>query len=82
MLVLLELLLFVNGEARFAGIITANNVTITGFTTITGDYDVQNSGGQITAGIVTTANLIVGTSLTVIKLELEPSTPRFERWKV
>ena len=57
--------LLVNGEARFAGIVTANNVTITGFTTVTGDYDIQNSGGQITAGIVTTANLVVGTSLTV-----------------
>ena len=57
--------LFVNGEARFAGIVTANDVTITGFTTVTGDYDIQNAGGQITAGIVTTANLVVGTSLTV-----------------
>ena len=57
--------LLVNGEARFAGIVTASDVTITGFTTITGDYDVQNSGGQITAGIVTTANLVVGTSVTV-----------------
>ena len=53
MLVLAGTSLLVNGEARFAGIITANNVTITGFTTITGDYDIQNSGGQITAGIVT-----------------------------
>ena len=57
--------LLVNGEARFAGIVTASDVTITGFTTITGNYDVQNSGGQITAGIVTTANLVVGTSVTV-----------------
>ena len=57
--------LFVNGEARFSGIITAADVTITGFTTVTGDYDIQNAGGQITAGIVTTANLVVGTSLTV-----------------
>jgi len=57
--------LLVNGEARFAGIITANNVTVTGFTTITGDYAIENSGGQITAGIVTTANLVVGTSVTV-----------------
>ena len=57
--------LLVNGEARFAGIVTASDVTITGFTTITGNYDVQNSSGQITAGIVTTANLVVGTSLTV-----------------
>ena len=52
-------------KRRFAGIVTANNVTITGFTTVTGDYDIQNSDGQITAGIVTTANLVVGTSLTV-----------------
>ena len=57
--------LFVNGETRFAGIVTAADVTITGFTTVTGDYDIQNAGGQITAGIVTTANLVVGTSLTV-----------------
>ena len=57
--------LLVNGEARFAGIVTASDITITGFTTVTGNYDVQNSGGQITAGIVTTANLVVGTSLTV-----------------
>ena len=57
--------LFVNGEARFSGIITAADVIITGFTTVTGDYDIQNAGGQITAGIVTTANLVVGTSLTV-----------------
>jgi hypothetical protein len=56
--------LHVNGEARFAGIVTANNVTITGFTTVTGDYDIQNSGGQITAGIVTTSDLVIGTALT------------------
>jgi len=56
--------LFVNGEARFAGIVTANDVTITGFTTVTGDYDIQNAGGQITAGIVTTTDLVIGTALT------------------
>ena len=74
MLVLLELLTSVNGEARFAGIITANNVTIDGTTTITGDYDIQNSSGQITVGLVTATDLIIGTALTdlpVIKLELE-----------
>ena len=48
----------VNGEARFAGIITANNVTVTGFTTITGDYAIENTGGEIVAGIVTTTDLI------------------------
>ncbi len=56
--------LLVNGEARFAGIITANNVTITGFTTVTGDYAIENTGGQITAGIVTTTDLVIGTALT------------------
>jgi hypothetical protein len=52
--------LFVNGEARFAGNVKANDVAITGFTTVTGDYDIQNAGGQITAGIITTTNLSVG----------------------
>lgn len=52
--------LFVNGEARFAGIVTANDVIVTGFTTVTGDYDIQNASGQITAGIITTTNLSVG----------------------
>ena len=56
--------LLVHGEARFAGIITANDVTITGFTTVTGDYAILNTGGQITAGIVTTSDLVIGTALT------------------
>ena len=70
--------LHVNGEARFAGIITAKDVTIAGFTTITGDYDIQNSGGQITAGIVTTTNLVIGTALTTSsnKVGLGTGTPR------
>ena len=46
--------LLVNGEARFAGIVTANNVTVTGFTTVTYDYAIENTGGQIIAGIITT----------------------------
>ena len=57
--------LHVNGEARFAGIVTANDVTITGFTTITGDYDIQNSGGQITVGIITANNLVVSSGATI-----------------
>ena len=57
--------LLVNGEARFAGIITANNVTVTGFTAITGDYAIENTGGEIIAGKVTTANLVVSTGATV-----------------
>ena len=56
--------LFVNGEARFAGIVTANDVIITGFTTVTGDYAIENTGGQITVGIVTTTDLVIGTALT------------------
>ena len=57
--------LLVNGEARFAGIVTANHVTITGFTTVTGNYDIQNSSGKITAGIVTVSNLIVSAGATI-----------------
>ena len=56
--------LHVHGEARFAGIITANDVIVTGFTTVTGDYAILNTGGQITAGIITTTDLVVGTALT------------------
>ena len=70
--------LHVHGEARFAGIITANDVIITGFTTITGDYDILNTGGQITAGIVTTTDLVIGTALTTSsnKIGLGTGTPR------
>jgi hypothetical protein len=70
--------LFVNGEARFAGIITANDVIITGFTTVTGDYDIQNSSGQITVGIVTTTDLIIGTALTTSsnQIGIGTGTPR------
>ena len=70
--------LLVHGEARFAGIITANDVTITGFTTVTGDYAILNTGGQITAGIITTTDLVVGTALTTSsnKIGLGTDTPR------
>jgi len=70
--------LFVNGEARFAGIITANDVTIDGTTTITGDYDIQNTGGQITVGLVTATNLIVGTALSTSsnKIGIGTGAPR------
>ena len=70
--------LFVNGAARFAGIITANDVIITGFTTVTGDYDIQNSSGQITVGLVTTTDLIIGTALTTSsnQIGLGTGTPR------
>ena len=70
--------LFVNGEARFAGSITANDVTIAGFTTITGDYDIQNSSGQITVGLVTATDLIIGTALTTSsnQIGVGTGTPR------
>ena len=70
--------LFVNGEARFAGIITANDVTIDGTTTITGDYDIQNSSGQITVGLVTATDLIIGTALTTSsnQIGVGTGTPR------
>jgi len=70
--------LFVNGQARFAGIVTANNVIVTGFTTVTGDYAIENTGGQIIAGIVTTTDLVIGTALTTSsnQIGLGTGTPR------
>jgi len=56
----------VYSEARFVGIITANDATVTGFSTVIGNYAIQNTSGQIIAGIVTTTDLVVGTSGTVI----------------
>ena len=52
-------------NANITGISTLNNVNITGFTTVSGDYDIQNSGGQITAGIVTASSInVTGLSTT------------------
>ena len=70
--------LFVNGQARFAGIVTANNVIVTGFTTVTGDYAIENTDGQIIAGIVTTTDLVIGTALTTSsnQIGLGTGTPR------
>ena len=70
--------MFVNGQARFAGIVTANNVIVTGFTTVTGDYAIENTGGQIIAGIVTTTDLVIGTALTTSsnQIGLGTGTPR------
>jgi len=58
--------LIVRSEARFSGIITANDVTVTGFSTVVGNYDIQNSSGKITAGIVTSTTLNVGAAGTII----------------
>ena len=58
--------LIVRSEARFSGIITGNDVTVTGFSTVVGNYDIQNSSGKITAGIVTSTTLNVGAAGTII----------------
>ena len=70
--------LHVNEKANFAGVIEANNAVITGFTTITGDYSIANTGGEITAGKITTTDLIVGTALTTSsnKIGVGTATPR------
>ena len=36
-------------EAKFAGIVTTNNLTVVGFSTIVGNYYIQNSSGKITS---------------------------------
>jgi hypothetical protein len=58
--------LYVNGTAQFVGIITANNVFVSGILTATGAYDLRSTSGRITAGIVTTTSLYVGASSTAI----------------
>ena len=73
--------MLVNHEARFAGIITANNLTVTGFTTSVGGFDIQSSAGQITAGIVTSTHLNVGIGSTTIstivdRIGFGTATPR------
>ena len=55
-----------NGETRFAGIVTAGDVTVTGFSTVVGNYSIENTSGKITVGIITTNTLHVGTGGTVI----------------
>ena len=53
-------------EAKFAGIATVNNLTVTGFSTVVGNFDIQNSSGQINAGIITATTLNVGLAGTII----------------
>jgi hypothetical protein len=57
--------LYVNGEAKFVGLITANNVFVSGIITST-NYNLQSTTGSITAGIITSTSLVVGTSGTAI----------------
>ena len=58
--------LYVNGQAKFVGLITANNVNVTGILTASG-FDLQNSStGRITTGIITSSTIHVGTALTTL----------------
>ena len=58
--------LYVNGEANFVGVITANNVFVSGILTAR-SVDIQDSGGDITTGIITATNIKVGTGLTTLQ---------------
>ena len=49
-----------HGIAQFAGIITTNNLFVSGVTTVAGSYNLQNSTGIINAGIVTATTLNIG----------------------
>ena len=55
-----------NGETRFAGIVTAKDVTVTGFSTVVGNYSIENTSGKMTVGIITSNTLHVGTGGTII----------------
>jgi len=57
-------------EAKFAGIVTTNNLTVVGFSTIVGNYDIQNSSGKITSGIITATTLNVGAGGTIITTQV------------
>jgi hypothetical protein len=52
---------YVHNIAKFVGLITANNVFVSGIITAT-SFNLESSSGRITAGIITTSNLVVGTS--------------------
>jgi hypothetical protein len=59
--------LYVNGNTYLNGTITANNANVTGIITASG-FDLDSNTGQITAGIITSTNLSVGSdglSLTI-----------------
>ena len=62
--------LYVNGEAKYVGILTANDVFVSGVTTSTGGFDLQSSSGKITAGIVTSTDLHVGAAGTIITTQV------------
>jgi len=49
-----------HGIAQFVGIITANNLYVSGVTTFAGSYDLNNTSGLINAGFTTSVVLNVG----------------------
>jgi hypothetical protein len=55
-----------HGIADFVGILTAKNVHISGVATVTGSYNLINTSGRITAGIITSTNIRVGTGATTL----------------
>ena len=57
--------LYVNGRAVFVGILTASNAFVSGMLTATA-FDLKSTSGQITAGIITTTNLAVGSGSTTL----------------
>ena len=59
-----------SGNAKFAGIATVNDLTVAGFSTVVGNFDIQNSSGQITAGVVTATTLNVGAAGTIITTQV------------
>ena len=52
--------LYVNGQAKFVGFLTTNDLFVSGFTTSTGGFNIQSSSGQFTSGVVTATTLHVG----------------------
>ena len=52
-------------ESKFAGIINVNDLIVSGFSTVVGNFDIQNSSGQVTAGVVTATTLNVGAGGTI-----------------
>ena len=69
-LVLLELPCTSSLKPKFAGIATVNDLTVAGFSTVVGNFDIQNSSGQITAGVVTATTLNVGAAGTIITTQV------------
>ena len=54
--------LYVNGIAKFVGVVTASNAYVSGMLTAKG-FDLSSSSGQILSGIVTATTLVVGTAV-------------------